>query len=57
MSDIKEILREQREYFATGATLPVAYRIEQLKRLYDAVRKYEDEIGRALTEDLGKSKL
>jgi aldehyde dehydrogenase (NAD+) len=57
MSDIREILKEQRAFFNSGATLPVSNRIENLKKLYAIVRRYEDEIGRALTEDLGKSKL
>ncbi len=57
MSDIREILKEQRAFFNSGATLPVSYRIENLKKLYAIVRRYEDEIGRALMEDLGKSKL
>ena len=52
---IDTILEKQRSYFASGATLPVQFRIEMLKKLRDAVKKYEKEIGEALTEDLGKS--
>ena len=52
---IQEILRKQREFFATGATLPVKFRIAMLKKLRVAVEKYEKEIGDALTADLGKS--
>lgn len=52
---IEEILESQRKYFQSGATLPVGFRIEMLKRLRSAVKKYETEICQALTEDLGKS--
>ena len=53
--DITSILEKQKEYFASGATLPVAFRIEMLKKLYRTVKKYEDEIAAALKKDLGKS--
>ena len=52
---IEEILRQQRAYFQSGATLPVESRIEMLKKLRSAIQKYETEIGDALTADLGKS--
>lgn len=52
---IEEILDRQRKYFQSGATLPVGFRIEMLKKLRDAVKKYETEICDALKEDLGKS--
>ena len=53
--NIEEILEQQRAYFHSGATLSVDFRIESLKKLYNAVQKYQREIGEALTEDLGKS--
>ncbi len=49
------ILESQREYFQSGATLSVEFRIKRLRELYGAVKKYEDEISGALLEDLGKS--
>ena len=52
---IDEILESQRKFFRSGATLPVKFRIEMLKKLYNGVKKYETEIGEALTKDLGKS--
>lgn len=52
---IEQILEMQRNYFNSGATLPVDFRISMLKKLYAAVKKYEHEIEAALTEDLGKS--
>lgn len=53
--NIDQILDKQRNYFQSGATLPVSFRIEMLKKLRGAVQKYETEIGLALKEDLGKS--
>ena len=52
---IEEILARQRAFFHSGSTLSVDYRIENLKKLYGTVQKYEQEICEALTKDLGKS--
>ena len=52
---INQILEHQKRYFQSGATLPVSFRIEMLKRLYNGIRKYEDDINEALHTDLGKS--
>lgn len=53
--DIDRLLEKQRSFFESGRTLPVAFRIRMLQRLYDAVKRYEPQIGRALASDLGKS--
>ncbi|MBR3935580.1 MAG: aldehyde dehydrogenase [Oscillospiraceae bacterium] len=53
--DIDMILEKQREFFQSGKTLPVEFRIEMLKKLKAAIGKYEDEITAALKKDLGKS--
>lgn len=53
--EIEKLVEKQRNYFLTGATLPVDFRIEQLKKLKTAIKKYEIEIAEALKEDLGKS--
>ena len=53
--EIRSLLCGQREYYASGATLSVDFRIEQLKKLYAAIKKYESEINEALKRDLGKS--
>lgn len=52
---IDEILQKQREFYQSGITIPVKFRIEMLKRLYKAVKDYSDEINDALKSDLGKS--
>ena len=53
--NIDQILESQRKFYQSGATLPVEFRIEMLKKLYDAVKNNEAEICKALTADLGKS--
>ncbi len=52
---ISILLEKQRKYYKSGATIPVQFRIEQLKKLYKAVKKYQNEINEALKTDLGKS--
>ena len=42
--NIHEIVEAQRRFFRTGATLPVSFRVEMLKKLRDAVDRYEDRI-------------
>ena len=53
--DIHEIVKAQRKYFQTGATMPVAFRVKMLETLRDAVSRHEADIARALAADLGKS--
>lgn len=53
--EIKELLEKQRAYYRSGATISVEYRIRQLKKLYETIKKREQEINDALKEDLGKS--
>ena len=54
-SEIKALLDAQRAYYKSGVTIPASFRVEQLKKLYGAVKKYQNEINDALTADLGKS--
>jgi len=53
--EIRALLETQRAYYRSGATIPVKFRIEQLKRLYATVKKYQNEVDDALNADLGKS--
>ena len=53
--EIKHILEKQRAYFSSGATLDVTQRIEALKKLRAAILRHEEDIHRALRQDLGKS--
>ncbi|HSE42694.1 MAG TPA: aldehyde dehydrogenase [Acidobacteriota bacterium] len=52
---IAEAVRKQREYFDTGATRPIDFRLEQLRKLKQAVKSNEQEILDALNADLGKA--
>ncbi|MBR4959658.1 MAG: aldehyde dehydrogenase [Clostridia bacterium] len=54
-TEIRSLLEKQRAFYRSGVTIPVKFRIEQLKKLYAAVQKYRDEINDALQSDLGKS--
>ena len=54
-TQIDDILQLQRDFYANGATIPVSFREKQLKKLYQAVQKYRQQIEEALKKDLGKS--
>ena len=54
-AEIVSLVERQREYYKSGVTIPADFRIAQLKKLYDTVKKYQDAINDALTKDLGKS--
>ncbi len=54
---IEEIVKQQREYFLSGATLDVAFRIEALKRLKEEIKKQEANLAKALYADLRKCNL
>lgn len=51
---IKDIIRKQREFFATGKTKDVEWRIEQLKRLKQYVVDAQEAIVNAVEADLGR---
>lgn len=53
--EIKKIVKRQREYFKTGATLDIKFRTEALKKLKRAIEENEDNISEAIKQDLGKS--
>ncbi len=53
--EVQAILQRQRKYFAAGHTLPAAARLAALKKLQDALRRYETQLADALHADLGKS--
>jgi len=53
--EIEKIVAAQRVFFASGATLPVGYRITALKKLRKALQAHEADMLAALKADLGKS--
>ncbi len=54
-NEIQNLLEKQRTFYKSGATIPVDFRIKQLKKLYQVVKNYQTEINEALKADLGKS--
>lgn len=53
--EIKQLIARQRQFFASGKTRDLDFRIAQLKKLKDAVKAMEPEIMGALKKDLNKS--
>lgn len=53
--EVAAVVAKQREYFSSGATLPVEHRIEALKKLRQALIENEQAIAQAIKQDLGKS--
>ena len=53
--EIQSLLKNQKNYYKSGVTIPVKFRITQLKKLYKTIKKYENEVNEALKIDLGKS--
>ena len=54
---IKERITAQREFYATGATLPLSFRLKQLEQLKLALKRHEQDLYTALKTDLGKSRM
>lgn len=52
--DIKQIVENQREYFTTGQTLELNFRMEQLKKLKTSIKLYEKELFDSFMQDLNK---
>ncbi|MBR2386430.1 aldehyde dehydrogenase [bacterium] len=52
---MQEILDKQKEFFKSGQTLSVEFRLDYLKKLKLEIKNKEKEIALALNKDLGKS--
>ena len=52
---MENMLQRQREYFKSGATLPIEKRLSALKKLKEVIQNKEQAILSALKTDLGKS--
>ena len=52
--DIKKIVEDQREYFRSGQTLELTFRLEQLKKLRTSIKLYEKELFDSFMQDLNK---
>lgn len=55
MSNIKEIVQKQRDFFESGKTQSIDFRLRQLEILKKAIQKNEKVIAAALKKDLNKS--
>lgn len=53
--DVERMLARHREFFHQGHTIAAAFRLEQLRRLKEAVTRFEQPILECLRQDLGKS--
>ncbi|MBA2875503.1 acyl-CoA reductase-like NAD-dependent aldehyde dehydrogenase [Anoxybacillus caldiproteolyticus] len=52
-----ELLAKQQQYFRTGETTSVKFRLKQLKKLKETIESYEEQIMETLYEELRKSPL
>ena len=52
---MKNIVPAMREFFKSGETLSIKYRLEQLKALKKTLLKYDEALLQALHDDLNKS--
>ncbi|WP_371874746.1 aldehyde dehydrogenase [Clostridium fungisolvens] len=55
MKQVKDILNQHKDYFLTGETKDINFRIASLKKLKTCIKNHEKEILNALYRDLGKS--
>lgn len=55
-ADIPTLVAAQRAFFASGATRTAEFRLTQLARLRDAIVQREEDLFRALDQDLGKGR-
>ncbi len=55
-TDILSLIAQQRQFFQTGQTQPLAFRLQQLQRLKQAVLDFQDQILEAVRLDLGRPK-
>ena len=54
MNTFENLLNKQRKYLLDKGSIDVNTRIENLKKLKNVIKKYEDEIIDSLNKDLGK---
>lgn len=51
---ISQLLKKQKDFFESGKTSSISFRLEQLNKLQRAVLSYSDKLAKALEKDLGK---
>ncbi|WP_395151493.1 aldehyde dehydrogenase [uncultured Allofournierella sp.] len=52
---VQQLNNSQRAFYQTGKTLPVAWRKQQLLRLYKTLEQFSAQLEQSLAQDLGKS--
>ena len=52
---METLLKKQQDFFKSGKTLSIKFRLEYLKKLHTAIKNNEEKILEALHSDLGKS--
>ena len=55
--EIATILAKQHAFFASGRTIPVSFRQEQLHKLKRSMLAHEKDLNEAMQKDLGKSRM
>lgn len=55
-TEVRTLVDNQRNYFKSNATLPVEFRLKQLKKLKALLLEHEDAMHEAIFKDFGKSK-
>ena len=53
-SILQTLVQQQRNFFSTGQTKPIAFRTQQLQNLQQAITKYQSAIVEAAKQDLGR---
>lgn len=54
-TEIEKLVKKQRDFFNSGETLNVSFRISALEKLRECIIKYEKKINQAIRADLGKA--
>ena len=54
-SEIEDMIRAQRSYFASDQTKDIAFRLDKLRKFKAGILRYQDRITDALWKDLHKS--
>lgn len=57
LENITETIKKQRDFFRTGKTKSIDFRLRQIHRLKKGILQHEKEIENALWQDLGKAPL
>ena len=53
--EISALCAAQRAFFSSGKTRPLSFRLQQLEKLAQALRRYDGELAEALRKDLNKA--